>query len=765
MGKRLLYILAIALMFSSCSIYKYVPEGEYLLRQTTIKTDIPKDELGDVSLKQYLRQQPNSRIFGVFPFSLRLYSLSGQKDSTRWINRFLRKIGSEPQIYSDKKRIQSAMELEKFAKSKGFVNASVITDVSLKKRKAYITYNLYGVSPYRLRNFSFHCLNKNIQDIVRKDSANSLLKPGGLFDIDVLNSERQRISNLLSRNGYYNFGRENIHYIADSTAGANQVDVRLFIRSRIRRQVADSVDYSQEFKQYKVGEIRFFASYDPINGTSTENVDSVVYKGCVIYYNGNLKFRPNVLFTNCYMWSGEVYSEQNVERTYTSFNSLPAVSYVDIYFVPNKQQDDLLDCIILLAPGKSQSFSFDLEGTNSNGDLGFAGIFGYQHKNIFKGSETFKASLKYARETETGSLSDLLKHTSDEIEGNVSLRFPKFLFPFVKQEFKQKVRATTEFGVNYNYQRRAEYSRTYSTASVKYNWTSKNTRLHQTVDLCDISYIYLPYISDAFRERYLKSGSILKYSYEDQLLVGCGYSFSLGNQPIQKLKDNFTLRLSVETAGNLLYAVSPIFNLSKTDGSYTIGNIKFAQYVRGTVDFSYDKFISKKNNIVFHVGAGVACPYGNSSVVPFEKRFISGGANSVRGWSVRTLGPGTYSYADEIDYMNQSGDLKLDLNLEYRFKMFWRIEGALFADAGNVWTLNEYNTQPGGKFTLSDFPKQIALGYGAGLRLDFTYFLIRFDFGLKAYDPSKMSSGTEWRFSNFKWKDDKALHFAIGYPF
>ncbi|MDD6356930.1 MAG: BamA/TamA family outer membrane protein [Bacteroidales bacterium] len=764
MSRKVFYIVTLVLLLSSCSAYKYVPEGEYLLRKTSVKTDIPKEDLGNANLKQYLRQTPNSRIFGVFPMSLHLYSLSG-KDSTRWINRFLHKIGSAPQVYSDRKRIQSANELQKFAQSKGFVDASVITDVSLKKRKAYVTYNLYGKAPYRLRNFSFHCRDTLIQKIVRSDSIHSLLRPGALFDLDVLDSERQRIASLLQRNGYYNFGKENMHYVADSTKGTNQVDVRLLIRSRVRHQVSDSVYVSSEFSQYKIGRVFFFASYDPINGMQTAGMDSVVHDGYVIYYTKKLKLRPKVLIGNCYVKPGELYNERHVERTYTAFNVLPAINYVDIRFVESKTQPHVLDCLILLAPGKPQSYSLDIEGTNSNGDLGFAGILGYQHKNIFRGSETLKASIKYARETETGSLSDLLKHTSNEVEGNISLRFPKFLFPFIKQEFKQKVRATTEFGFNYNYQRRAEFSRTYSTASVKYNWISRNTRLRQTVDLCDISYIYLPYVSDAFRERYLNSGSILKYSYEDQLLVGCGYSFSLAKQPISKLKDNFTLRFSAETAGNLFYVLSPVFRLSKVDGSYTIGKIKYAQYIRGTVDFSYDKFISKKNNIVFHIGAGMACPYGNSSVVPFEKRFISGGANSVRGWSVRTLGPGTYSYADDIDYMNQSGDIKLDLNIEYRFKMFWRIEGALFADAGNVWTLNEYNTQPGGKFHFSDFYKQMALGYGAGLRFDFTYFLVRFDFGLKAYDPSKIAEGKAWRFANFKWENDKAFHFAIGYPF
>ncbi|MDL2262603.1 BamA/TamA family outer membrane protein, partial [Bacteroidales bacterium OttesenSCG-928-I21] len=706
-----------------------------------------------------------SRSFGLIRFKLGIYNISG-RDSTKKINRFFRKIGDTPVLYNEYLTERSDVEMRRYLQNKGYVNAAVNHDVKFKKKKAAVTYTVEGNRPYRIGNFVYRIRDEHISDLIKKDSANSLIHKNMLFDTDVLDNERIRITNLLKQHGYYNFNKDYLHYLADSTHTNHTVNVRMILRPATKTDAEGNVVVTEQ-KQYKIGRIRFFTSYDPISEFNISSLDSVVYGQYVVYFDEKMNLRPDILVENCHIESGALYNEQQVDKTYSALTLLSAVKYVNIRFREVEQDSaniSTLDCMIFTSPAKQQSYSIDVEGTNSSGDFGFAGILGYQHKNLFKGSESFKISLRLAHETQTGSISDLLKYNSNEIGVDASLTFSKFLFPFLSFDFRRKVRASTEFNTNVNYQKRPEYSRTIASVATRYHW-SQNKRLYHTVDLIDFNYVYLPYISDAFREKYLDTNSILKYSYENQLIVFAGYSISYRDRAFSRLKDNIAARFGIESAGNLLQGISGLFDFKKIDDSYVIGKIKFAQYIKADLSFSYDKYIDRRNNIVYHLGFGIGVPYGNTNILPFEKRYFSGGANSVRGWSVRTLGPGSYKGSrNQIDYMNQSGDIKLDMNLEYRFKMFWLLEGAFFADAGNIWTIDYYDTQEGGQFKFNEFMKQIALGYGLGFRFDFTYFIVRIDMGVKAYNPA-LNGSEKWRFRGLNWNDDFAFHFAVGYPF
>lgn len=758
MGKQYLYItLLISSLLYSCSPYKHVPKDKYLLNKVTIHSEV--NNQGKAELSQYLKQTPNFKSFGIYRFKLSLYNISGS-DSTKKINRFVRKIGESPVVYDEDLTNRSSIEIKRYLQNKGYVNASVEWDVNFDKKRAEVTYHVNGGKPYRINNYVLSIKNDTILSILKKDSANSLIKKNMGMDIDVINAERLRINALLRRNGYYNFNRDNLHFIADSTIGNHLVDIRLVVRPTTRIDIDGNTTTSPQ-KQYRVRNIYFYTSYDPITPSNSQKIDSLSKDKFIFYFQDKMSLKPDILIENCYIEPNSTYNEQNVEKTYTALNMLSAIRYVNIRFREAEGESNILDCIISTSPSKSQSYSIDLEGTNSTGDLGFAGILGYQHKNLLKGSETFRISLRAANEVRM--LSDLLKYNSTEVGGEMSVNFPRFLFPLLDSDFKKTIKASTELNVSYNYQQRVEYARTIASGGMKYLWSKKKTTRH-SIDLLDISYIYLPYISDDFKEEFLNNSSILKYSYEDHLIVRSGYAFSYGNQSQKKQQNNIIIRGGVESAGNTLYALYSLIDAEKTENSYTFGNIKFAQYLKGDLSFSYDKYIDKRNNFVYHIGLGMAYPYGNVNVLPFEKRYVSGGANSVRGWSVRSLGPGIYKGSSSIDYMNQSGDIKLDLNLEYRFKMFWVMQGALFADAGNIWTLKYYNTQEGGEFKLDEFYKQLAASYGFGVRFDFTYFLFRIDMGIKAFNPS-LEKSEQWRFKPLNWDDDFAFHFAVGYPF
>ncbi len=361
------------------------------------------------------------------------------------------------------------------------------------------------------------------------------------------------------------------------------------------------------------------------------------------------------------------------------------------------------------------------------------------------------------------------KTTGNALEagGDIKLTFPSLLIPFMPGDKRRSLNSNTEIKATYQYQKRpTEYSRTIAGVGIKYAWSPRQTRLWHGLDLFEFSYVQLPWMSDAFKEYLAGNSSVLKYQYEDHLIMRIGYNGSYSNYNAkQPMRSSLTVRYGAETAGNLLYGIHQLAKKEPgEDGIYRVLNVPYAQYVKGDFDFVYNQVINPTNRLVYHASVGIGYPYGNAQILPFEKRYYSGGSNSVRGWTVRTLGPGIYqSTGNRFDFNNQTGDIKLDLSLEYRAHLFWLLEGALFFDAGNIWTIHEYPNQVGGVFKVDEFYKQLAMSYGLGLRFDFSFFILRFDFAVKLHDPG-LPLELRWRKAP-TWKDDMAFHFAIGYPF
>lgn len=775
----ILFVLLIAC--TSCKVTKYVPDGQHLLDKVSITTDNKK--LSDTDFSIYLRQRPNPKLFNFINFNLGLYSLSG-RDTTLWINRFLQKIGDAPVIYDSVATVASANELKKVMNNKGYINADVTTQTTFKNKKAKVSYSITCNDPYRIGKFTYRIKNPEVAEIIHKDSAASLIKEGNLFDIDVLENERQRISKLLRNSGYIYFDKEYVGFIADTTAGNKTVNLSMIVRP-MRKIAGKKQIETIEHEPYHIKNINYFITDNVNNLTNIDTLNAMQfsqYKGLNLY-SDNKFVRSSTLYNNTGLESGQLYTDKNTEQTYARLSALHIFKYLNIAYsdtedsleiVPKADiQDSLMfgvennilydtirhkqvNCNIVVTPDKLQSFSFEIEGTNNEGDFGIAGKFGYNHNNIFKGGETFKFQIRGANESLIGSRSIW------DISTEAGLQFPTFLFPFVKKDFIWSNTATTDVYVNFSYQIRSEYSRIIAGAGMRYNWTSAN-KINHSLNLVDFNYVYLPFISDSFKETI--GNSLLKYSYEDHLIMSAGYGISYSTQNANKNTSAYNVRASVEIGGNLLYGICAAAGSTQdANGLYTIGNIPFAQYAKFDASFSYNHVVDVKNSVVFHAGFGVGVPYLNSSILPFEKRYYGGGANSVRGWSARSLGPGAYNAGTSVDYMKQSGDINLNLNIEYRTKLVWLLELAAFIDAGNIWTLADEG-QAGGQFKWNQFYKQIALGYGIGLRLNFDFFVVRLDWGLKAFDPSA-ADGERWRFTpSWNILKDTALHFAVGYPF
>ena len=417
----------------------------------------------------------------------------------------------------------------------------------------------------------------------------------------------------------------------------------------------------------------------------------------------------------------------------------------------------------------------ELEGTNSAGDFGAAASLTYQNRNIFHGAELFSIKLRGAFEAIKG-LSGYNDQDYIEYSAETSMTFPDFKFPFLNKKFRHAVQATSEISLMYDSQDRPEFHRRVITTAWKYRWGRFNRRLLHRVDLLDLNYIFMPWISETFRKTYLEDPSsrnaILRYNYENLFIMKLGYQITYNSRAQTSLSSNYgtnayTIRAGVESSGNLLHGLCNLFNTSvNKDDQFTLLNIAYAQYVRGDFDFAKSFRIDDVNSLAVHFGLGIAYPYGNSNILPYEKRYFSGGANSVRGWSVRELGPGTFKGNDgRIDFINQTGDIKLDMNVEYRTHMFWKMDGAAFVDAGNIWTIRAYDDQPGGQFKFDTFWRQIAVSYGLGIRLNFDYFILRLDGGMKAVHPAYTDSRHHFPIIHPNFGRDFTLHFAVGLPF
>ncbi len=769
---RIVEVLILAALLAACASTKHVPDGQLLLDKVNINILDKENESGinKQELTNYLRQTENHKVLGGFKMQLAIYNMSG-KDSTNWFNKWIRRVGAPPVIYDSTLTMASESQLQRALTNKGYLKNTVTSEVQLnpKKKKARVDYNITLNQPYRIRSISYDIKNDSLRELILGDTTDFPIKSSSLLDHNKLDAERELIVQRLRNNGYYAFNKNYITFMADTAAGSHDVDLTLTLSDKT--QDLPHLPHIDTHRQFYVRDVIFVTSYDAVNMQNGVYGERESYNGITVLYGEDRYIKKEILDENCFIRPGSIYDASDVDRTYKALGRLGIIKFINIDMKAVGEIDGNLwvDAYILLNRDKSQTISFSLEGTNSEGDLGFGIGAGYQHRNIFKGSELFNVKFKASYESLSGDLSGLINDNYSEYSGDVGITFPKFKMPFLRESFKRRIQASTEFMTSFNYQERPEYTRIIAGGGWKYIWSERNNQMRHTFNLIDLSYVYLPKSKINFLDSI--TNPLLRYSYENHLIMRMGYTFYKTNRratnPLTTVfQDNiYTVRASAETAGNLLYGISHLIGQKREeDDSYKVVGTRYSQYVKVDADFALTHYISSRSSIAFHAGLGVAVPYGNSTVLPFEKRFYSGGANSVRGWGVRTLGPGSFNGKKaQNSFIYQCGDIRLDLNLEYRCKLFWVLELGAFIDCGNVWTIREYENQPGGVFKFNKFVEQLALSYGLGLRMDFTYFLMRFDVGMKAHNPS---SGQEhWPLINPSLKRDAEIHFSVGYPF
>ncbi len=770
MLRRIPYSIALVIpvFLFSCTAVKYVPSDKYLLNN--YKVEAGDGEFDKKALDDYIKQKPNKRIF-YWKFYLSLYNLSSP-DKDNGFHNWLRRIGEPPVVYDTNLKDKSSDQLKLYMNNKGFYHALVNDTTIYKKRRAKVVYHVTPGQPYRIRDITYFFQDATLAPMVMSDTGSNRFRSGELFDMDVLQEERARIESVLQDSGYYGFNQDYIYYEVDSALKEQKVDVILGIRNfPSQDRLGNTIQTSHPV--YHIRDVFIVTDYDATVSkyyldTAAMVKDTMLYDSVHVVYSEKPNIRPGMVTQKNNIMPGTLFSASNMQLTYRNLSSLSASKMVDIRYREVDGEARLLDCDVLIAPATRQSYTFKLEGTNSEGNIGAAANVGYAHRNLFGGSEQFELSFMGAIETlkETDPESDTSLYGGlnlmQEFGVEARLRIPKFLLPFRSDRFIRRFNPQTNIRISYNYQKRPDYTRTMANASFGYDWRGTEKLIHRVYPF-EASLILTPHKSEEF-QKWLE-GKYLFYSYEPHLIIDQRYSLIWSNKKLLKNQSFQDIRFNIETAGNLFYAGYKLLGEDPGDESYQLLGVDFAQYAKTNIDFRSYIFLYEDISVVLRGFAGVGFAYLNSNAMPFEKQYFSGGANSIRAWQVKGLGPGSYDDPDETTYPNQTGDVKLEANMEYRFKLFWKLEAALFLDVGNIWSLSGEDDRAGAGFEFSRFYKELAVGTGLGTRVVFSFFIFRFDLGVPLRSPYPIE-GSNWLLGNSGISGrDLTYNLAIGYPF
>lgn len=758
---RTLLIYTLVFLIASCSSEKFLHDDEEILSNVQITTNHKKTDLS--TYQSYIRQHTNSKWFNLVKVPLGIYCIAGT-DTTNHMNRFWKRIGEAPVIYDAHKTDISQRNLMLSLRNKGYLHASVDTIVRhTDHHKVNVEYSLFPGTLYKISNINYDIDNNNIAQIIEINNNKSLLKHNMGCDATILDQERDRIVTLLHNEGYYKVLKNFMTYELDTCNGPRHIALKLNFKGR-----SYSKDTTNIYTRYTIRNITINVM-DNEADTTAQTSNTIFYKGITINYFGSKKIRPSVIYSQLRLFPGQYYNEDNIDNTYRNFNNLQIVRYAVVKVNEDITRQPYLDCNINIKTDKTNAISAEIEGTNTSGDLGMAATVTYTNRNLFRGSEVWTTKLKGAYEAITG-LEGYNNQDFIELSIENRLSFPRIIAPFIRTS---RMRGSSELTFQYDMQERPEFHRRVVTGLWGYKWSNKSQKVQHKLDAININYVFMPWISDTFRKNYLDNTSsrlaLVRHSYDNLFIVNAAYGYvynSAGLNSNTLAKNNaYQIRFNIETAGNLLYLASNLLNGQKdSEGNYSFAKVAYAQYAKFDIDFVKNFMINTRNTFAVHFAGGIVAPYGNSDIVPYEKRYFAGGANSIRGWSVRQLGPGTYHGKDgNIDYINQTGNIKLLANVELRTMLFWKFQGALFIDAGNIWTIRNYDAQPGGVFKPGKFYEQIAASYGLGIRLNLDYFIIRIDCGIRAIDPTL--TGKE-HYPLLKPTIHKCTtHFAVGLPF
>lgn len=761
--RKLVRISLLALMATficGCSVRKYVPDGSSLLTSNRITIEPDNRDINKLEINRHLKQQPINQIFGFMPLVSLHYKTAGKKNGlSRWLNEH---VGKEPVYYNGPLTAESKKEIITYLNNSGYFKSEVTSSHETKNSKTRVTYKIKPSEPYIIKNLKYDISDSAVADLVVRIEQRLPVKAGEIYNAYKMDDERDMIVEFLNNHGYYDFTKDNIIFEVDTNFKARRADVTICIRGeKFDKYLIDNIFVYPDYKFQKTAlcdttEHTFsFSSRDKSSATTFHFVT-----------DGDPKINFNTFNQMILIHPGELFSQRMVSQTYHSLHNLKIYSRSNIRFdtVPSSKNDTVrhLNCNIQLQKGKLQSYNIQLEGSNSAGNFGTLGSVTYKNNNIFHGSEILTVKLKggYQLISTDKEIASSGIFQGNEFGGEASITFPRFLGPLNIKHFVLEYQPRTMVTAGYDSRTRPLYRRQTVQAGFGYNWMA-NSRMQHILTPINLNSVKVDQ-SDYFKTLLEhEENQRLKDQYTSHLIFGLNYSFIFSNQNPNFERDFFYFKADVETSGNLLSLFNGTKIMTEGDGYHEILGIRYAQYVKFGLDFRYFCY-TKGGSFAFRAMGGYGIPYGNSYDMPFEKNFYGGGANSMRGWGFRKLGPGGYQVADDNN-AERIGNIQLEFNAEYRFPIYGVLNGALFTDIGNIWNSKPIESFPESEFVLDKFHKQLAMDMGFGFRFDFSFFLLRFDFAIPYRDPS-YDENERWRFNKWQWRD-VVFNFGIGYPF
>ena len=794
MSKWLRYILLmLVIVVVGCDVTSMLPEGSYLVSKVTIEDDklTPPDERitnDKDGIEYYIRQSPNKRILGM-DFYVWVYE---KVDTTKnnWWNRFKAQIGEEPVIYDQSLTDISVKNLSTYLNTRGYFSSKVDVkvDTTRRRRRAEITYTIHQGEPMRINRLEYEILDKSVEALILADTTGTLLRHGEILDISHLDQERERIATNLNNQGFYDFTVNNISYNVDTLIGNNRADVQMVVNPKLAGYSVMGVPQWEDNSVYRLRNINVYPTYDPTLRTSGgfksgANIDTTYYYGLNIIRDveATPRLRDAVLRRTIPLYPSFIYSAEQVDKSYKELMSLGFFKNAKIEFSPveseesyvtyiaHEGEDDVmvntreayLDCNIYCTPALKQSIKVELEATSTSTFYGMGATLGYSNSNVFRGAEAFDISAGFGWEFMYAR--DVKKRSAQEFSITAGLSFPRFLAPVYPSPESRVWQPRTRLELSFDYQNRPYYCRNLFSARWAYSW-NHGPRSSFILRPIDINWIDVKSVDEEFLADI--DNMYLRTSFESQLNAGLSASYVYNTQRSSKEMDGSALRLNLETSGNLIQGLESLFS-HHAEGKdyYEILGIRYSQYVRADLNLRHKIDFGHNLALAGRIFGGVGVTYGNSAgySIPFDRMFYCGGANSMRGWAPRTLGPGNKPQVTDAVYPAQVGDVRLEANVEFRFPIWWIFHGATFVDVGNVWYLrNTQGSSPEEVFHFNKFYKQLGVNTGLGLRIDAYFVILRIDWGLQLHNPG-WPEGQRW-IHNFKW-DNMAINFGVGYPF
>lgn len=761
--------VTLGLLLSACSTTRNLPEGEVLYTGIEeIKVEnADESKAGEATMDEIeaaLAYPPNNALLGSsslrvpFPFGLWVYNAFVNKEGKlgKWI---FRKLAAKPVLISTvnpEVRVKVARNLlNEYGYFQGESAFEVIPDEK-NPRKAKLAYTITMNHPYTLDSVEYVHIRHRADSLIDATAGERLLRTGAPFNVVRLQAERERISSMLRDNGYYYFRPDFITYQADTTLVPGKVTLRVAPKESLPRTA---------LRTWRLGDISVW-----LNGYNNEPpTDSVRYKNLTVHYEGKLRVRPSVLYKRLYLKPGDLYSQRAQERTQTALARLGIFRYTELSYAPRDttRRQDTLDLRVNAAYDLPLDGELELNVTaKSNDQVGPGAVFSVTKRNIFGGGETFGVKLRGSYEWQTGNKLDdnSSKINSYELGLSTTLTFPRVLFPAWGRRDMDMPAATT-FRLYADQMNRARFFKLLAFGGeAAYEFQPSATSRHSVTPF-KLAYNLLQRTTAEF-DSITNVNRALKESLQDQFVPSMSYTYTYDDSPLTDRAHHLWWQASVTQAGlvvNGLYALAG--ERFGKEGKKLLGN-PFAQFLKGTLEARYDYDLGKKQHLVGRVMAGAIYSYGNARTSPYNEQFYIGGANSIRAFTIRSIGPGRYfqnSADNQYAYIDRTGDIKFEANLEYRFPILGDLHGATFLDCGNIWLLRQDEGRPGGQLKWGSFLNDLALGTGFGLRYDLSFIVIRFDVGIGLHLP--YDTGKKGYYNIPRFKEGMGYHFAIGYPF